>query len=47
MVESAELPTVVYTDHAATLAIAKQISLNTVSIEKLNLRLVRASEYLQ
>lgn len=47
MVESAEQPTRIYTDHAATLGIVKQTSLNTVSVEKLNLRLVRASEYLQ
>ena len=47
LVESSEHPTVVYTDHAATLGIVKQTSMNTVSVEKLNLRLVRASEYLQ
>ena len=47
MVESSELPMIAYTDHAATLEIVKQTSLNTVSVEKLNLRLVRASEYLQ
>ena len=47
MVESSEQPTIVYTDHAATLSIVKQTSLNTVSVEKLNLRLIRASEYLQ
>ena len=47
MVESSEQPTRIYTDHAASLGIVKQTSLNTVSVEKLNLRLVRASEYLQ
>ena len=47
MVESTDHPTIVYTDHAATLGIVKQTNLNTVSVEKLNLRLVRASEYLQ
>ena len=47
MVESSEQPTIVYTDHAATLGIVKQTSLNTVSVEKLNLRFIRASEYLQ
>lgn len=47
MIEASEHPTIIYTDHAATLGIVKQTSLNTVSVEKLNLRLVRASEYLQ
>ena len=48
MVEATRKPvTIVYTDHSATVAIVKQISLNTVSTEKLNLRLIRASEYLQ
>lgn len=47
MVESSEHPTIVYTDYAATLSIVKQTNLNTVSVEKLNLRLIRASEYLQ
>ncbi len=47
MVESSKKPTIVFTDHAATVQIAKQSSLNTTSIDKLNLRLVRASEYLQ
>ena len=40
-------PTTIYTDHGANVGIAKQVSLWTTSIEKLNLRLVRASEYLQ
>ena len=47
MVEASEHPIIVYTDHATILEIVKQTSLNTVSVEKLNLRLVRASEYLQ
>lgn len=47
MVESSEQPTRIYTDHATTLGIVKQTSLNTVSMEKLNLRLIRASGYLQ
>ena len=48
MIEASETPPIiVFTDHSATVAIAKQTSLNTTSIEKLNLRLVRASEYLQ
>ena len=47
MIETAELPVIVYTDHAAAVGISKQSSLNTTSIEKLNLKLVRSSEYLQ
>ena len=47
MLESTEKPTIVYTDHSATLGIIQQSSLtSTVSIDKLNLQLVRASEYL-
>jgi hypothetical protein len=46
MVESAK-GTIIYTDHGANVGIAKQTSLTTSSTEKLNLRLVRASEYLQ
>jgi transposase InsO family protein len=47
MIESTELPTIVFTDHASTVGISKQTSLSSVSTDKLNLRLVRASEYLQ
>lgn len=48
LVEATKVPPViVYTDHSATVQIVKQTSLNTVSTEKLNLRLIRASEYLQ
>ena len=47
LVEASKLPVIVYTDHSSTVNIAKQSSLNTTSIEKLNLRLVRSSEYLQ
>jgi len=36
-----------YTDHAAAVEIERQFSLNTIAVKKLNLRLVRASEYLQ
>ena len=35
-----------FTDHSAALAIAKQTSLTTSSTNKLNLRLVKASQYL-
>jgi hypothetical protein len=37
----------VYTDHGAALGIARQTTLTTASTAKLNLRLVRASEYIQ
>ena len=48
MVESAEMPTIVHTDHSATTDIVRQSSLTTTtSIDRMNLRLVRASEYLQ
>lgn len=48
MIEATRKPTtIIYTDHSAAVSIVRQTSLNTVSTEKLNLRLVRASEYLQ
>lgn len=47
MIEAAQLTTIIYTDHSAAVAIVRQTSLNTTSVEKLNLRLIRASEYLQ
>ena len=47
MVESTKKPpTVVYTDHSAAVPISRQTSLTTSSTDKLNLRLVRASQYL-
>lgn len=47
-IEATLLPTtIIYTNHSATVSIVKQTSLNTVSTEKSNLRLIRASEYLQ
>lgn len=39
-------PIVIYTDHSAAVPISKQTSLNTTSTDKLNLRLIRASQYL-
>lgn len=39
-------PVVIYTDHSAAVPISRQTSLNTTSTDKLNLRLVRASQYL-
>ena len=46
LVESAPR-TIVYTDYGSALGIAKQTSLSTSSTAKLNLRLIRASEYIQ
>jgi hypothetical protein len=42
-VQSSKKPPIFFTDHSATVSIAKQTSLSTSSTEKLNLRLVRAS----
>src|SRR5438045_6312901 len=47
MAESSKLPVRIYTDHGASLGIAKQSSLETTSAEQSNLRLIRASEYIQ
>lgn len=47
LVESSKHPTVIFTDHGAALGIAKQTSLTTSSTDRLNLRLVRASDYIQ
>ena len=47
MVESTKKPpVVVYTDHSAAVPISRQTSLTSSSTDKLNLRLVRASQYL-
>ncbi len=47
MIEAAAKNVIIYTDHAASVGISRQSSLNTTAVEKLNLRLIRASEYLQ
>ena len=47
MIEAAIHTTIIYIDHSAAVAITRQTSLNTTSTVKLNLRLIRASEYLQ
>lgn len=47
LIESSGAPTIIYTDHGATLGIARQTTLSTSSTDKLNLRLVRASNYIQ
>ena len=46
MVEANKQPTIIYTDHAAAIPISKQTNLTTSSTDKLNLRLIRASQYL-
>lgn len=47
LVESTEVPpVVVFTDHSAAVPISRQTTLTTSSTDKLNLRLVRASQYL-
>jgi len=46
MIEASEHSVTVLTDHAATIAIVKQTSLSSSSIDKLNNRLTRASQYL-
>ncbi|KAJ9490152.1 hypothetical protein VN97_g3108 [Penicillium thymicola] len=45
LIETAQKPVIFYTDHSATIAVAT--SLRTSSRERLNLRLVRASMYMQ
>ena len=47
LIEASANSTIIYTDHSAAVGLVRQTSLNTTSVEKLNLRLVRASEYLQ
>ena len=47
LIEAAEKPTIIWTDHAATISIAKQSSMSTTSTDKLNLRLIQAAQYIQ
>ena len=47
MIESVIKMTIIYTDHSATVNIVHQLSLSTIFIEKINLQLIWASEYLQ
>lgn len=47
IVETAQQSPIVYIDHGAALGIAKQTTLSTSSTDKLNLRLVCASDYVQ
>ncbi|SLM34971.1 transposon tf2-1 polyprotein [Lasallia pustulata] len=45
LVESCTKPAIGFTDHSATTSIAKQTTLSSSSTDKVNLRLVRASQY--
>ena len=47
MIESFKAFLIFYTNHETSLEIAKQTSLTTFSIDKLNLRLVKAFDYIQ
>jgi hypothetical protein len=47
LIESSKLPVRVYSDHGASLSISKQTTLESTSAERSNLRLVRASKYIQ
>ena len=47
LVEAAKTPTIVYTNHGASLEIAKQTTLSIASTDKLKLRLVCVSDYVQ
>lgn len=47
LIEASSKPTIVYKDHRSIIGLAKQISLNSVSVKKLNLRHIRVSEYLR
>ena len=47
IVEISSNKTIVYIDHEFALDIVNQITMTTISIDKLNLRFVRASDYIQ
>ena len=46
LVDSTVKPVIIYTDHSAITSIAKQTSLSSSNTDKLNNRLIRASQYL-
>ena len=46
LIDNSPMPTIIYTDHSATVGIVQQTTLTTSSVDKLNLRLIRASQYL-
>ena len=47
MIEASIHKTIIYTDYFAAVSIVCQTSFNIISVEKLNFRLVKTSEYLQ
>jgi len=47
MIEATTKNVIIYTDHAASVKISCQFSLNITAVKKLNLYLIQASEYLQ
>ena len=47
MIEASVHKIIIYTDHSTTVFIVRQMNLNTISVKKLNFRLMRASEFLQ
>ncbi len=47
MIDSFKKFIILFMDHESILKIVKQISLTTISIDKLNLRLIRVFEYIQ
>ena len=46
LVNSRKYASIVYTDHASAIAVFLQINLNTSNTDKLNLRLIKTSQYL-
>lgn len=46
LVQSCSRLAIVFTDHASTLDIVKLTTLTTISTDKLNLRLIRAADYI-
>ena len=46
MVQTAQLPTIIWTDHSAIQNIVSQTKLTSSNVDKLNLRLIRSSMYL-
>ena len=47
LIESSEHPIIIYTDHGASLGLAKQSTISPASTDRQNKRLIRASEYVQ
>ena len=47
LIEASKNPTVIWTDHAATIGIVNQRSLSTTATDRLNLRLIQAAQYAQ